>query len=200
MSDISKKWDPIVAEMDKAAKDMVSVLEGVQQEVNAASTHRVIDYITCRVKSADSVVAKLKRKNREISTETALKTLHDIIGVRVICSYQDDIYVVLKKIREIYDLKIIKVKDYIRNPKKSGYRSVHIIVKVENTAVGDAFAEIQLRTFAMNYWAKLDHQLIYKNESPKVEVLRGELKEYAVAIADIDKKFYKMRKRIEHLQ
>ncbi len=200
MSDISKKWDPIVAEMEKVAKDMVSVLEGVQEEVNAASTHRVIDYITCRVKSADSVVAKLKRKNREISTETALKTLHDIIGVRVICSYQDDIYAVLKKIREIYDLKIIKVKDYIRSPKKSGYRSVHIIVKVENTAVGDAFAEIQLRTFAMNYWAKLDHQLIYKNESPKVEVLRSELKEYAVAIADIDKKFYKMRKRIEHLQ
>lgn len=200
MSDISKKWDPIVAELDKVAKDMVSVLEGVQEEVNAASTHRVIDYITCRVKSADSVVAKLKRKNREISTETALKTLHDIIGVRVICSYQDDIYAVLKKIREIYDLKIIKVKDYIRSPKKSGYRSVHIIVKVENTAVGDAFAEIQLRTFAMNYWAKLDHQLIYKNESPKVEVLRSELKEYAVAIADIDKKFYKMRKRIEHLQ
>jgi len=105
----------------------------------------------------------------------------------------------MKTGKEINDLKIIKVKDYIRNPKKSGYRSVHIIVKVENTAVGDAFTEIQLRTFAMNYWAKLDHQLIYKNESPKVGELRSELKEYAVVIADIGKKFYKMRKRIEHL-
>lgn len=176
------------------------VLEGVQRELNEASMHRVVDDLTCRIKNIDSVTAKLRRKNREISVESALGTLHDVVGLRMICSYQDDVYIVLKAIKKLQNIQILKIKDYIRTPKKSGYRSIHIIVKIDNTPIGVVYAEIQLRTFAMNYWAKLEHQLTYKNESPMAEDLRKELKGCAIAIADIDKKFYKMRKKIEHLQ
>lgn len=178
--------------------DVIPEINEINQRLSRECGHQVMENMTWRVKSPDSIACKLKRKNREISLECALETLNDLAGIRVICSFQDDVYRMAKAIRKIPGLKIVKIKNYITHPKPSGYRSIHIIIEVlhneENVRM-----EIQVRSVAMNYWAILDHQLCYKNEKKGTEKLRKELKSCAVAIAEIDKKFLKLRKQIEKL-
>lgn len=179
--------------------DLIAEINEINVRLSKECGRQIMDNITWRVKSPESIVKKLKRKNREISIECAKETLNDLAGIRVICSFQDDVYRMAKEIKKIPGLHIVKVKNYIAHPKASGYRSIHIIitVPVEEEKVT---VEIQVRSVAMNYWAILDHQLCYKNEEKEVEKIRKELKSYAIAIAKIDKKFLKLRKQIEKLE
>ena len=173
-----------------------------QYEQQKSAKHKVIDSVSERIKTAASAAEKLERKGYEISYEQAVQRLNDLAGVRIVCSFRDEVYQVATYLIEHPQLSIIKTKDYIKKPKASGYQSVHLIVSMpypygkEGEMVR---AEIQIRTVAMNYWAILDHQLCYKNEKKEVEKIRKELRSYAIAIEKIDKKFLKLRKRIEKL-
>lgn len=178
--------------------DLIPEINEMNQRLSEEGGHPVMDNLIWRVKSPESIVKKLRRKGKEVSYESALLELSDLAGIRVVCFFQDDVYRMAKAIRKIPGIHIVKEKNYIAHPKDSGYRSIHIILEMLHNE-DKIRVEIQIRSVAMNYWAILDHQLSYKNEKKGMEKLRKELKSYAIAIAKIDKKFLKLRKRIEKL-
>ncbi|MCD7922317.1 MAG: GTP pyrophosphokinase [Clostridiales bacterium] len=177
------------------------MLEEIAAQVDAEYDRQVVQYISSRVKTPDSIYNKLIRKGRSGTLQKAVETLHDMAGIRVVCSFQDDVYHVMKEIRKLPGLKFIKVKDYIAHPKQTGYRSIHMIAEVPSIGTPIRM-EIQVRSAAMNYWAMLDHQLSYKNkkmDEAKFQKMQKELKTCAIEIADIDKKFLRIRKNIDRL-
>ncbi|MDO4169402.1 MAG: GTP pyrophosphokinase [Lachnospiraceae bacterium] len=191
----------VIEACENIFKWLVPEIEKIDAELSKKAGRPVVEYTRCRIKSAESIVNKLQRKGREITYNCAIATLHDLAGIRVICSFQDDVYHMTRKIRKIKGLKIRKVKDYIAHPKSSGYRSIHMMIDIPfgEQTIG---LEIQVRSAAMNYWATLEHQMSYKNkkESGKeTDKIRKELKDCAIDIAEIDKRFLKLRKRIEKL-
>lgn len=182
----------------EAIWDVIPQINEINNRLSEKFDRPIMANLSWRVKSVDSIAKKLIRKGREITIENALTTLNDLAGIRVVCSFQDDVYRMAKAIQKMPGFKVIKVKNYIAKPKSSGYRSIHIIGEVlyEEETIR---LEIQVRSVAMNYWAILDHQLCYKNEKKETEKLRKELRSCAIAIADIDKRFLKLRKEIEKI-
>lgn len=177
-------------------------IKKIDQQLSEEYGRPVVEYIKWRIKTPESIVKKLYRKQRKPTFDCAIKTINDLVGIRIVCSFQDDVYKMAKRIKKIANLKIKKVKDYIAHPKASGYRSIHIIVELPYNEEQKIGLEIQIRSAAMNYWATLDHQLSYKHKvvDPKeTEKIREELKTYALDIAEIDKKFLKLRKKIDKL-
>jgi len=180
---------------------VIPMLEEIASRVDAEYDRQVVQYISSRVKTPESIYNKLIRKGRSGTLQKAVDTLHDMAGIRVVCSFQDDVYHVMKEIRKLQQLNFIKVKDYIAHPKQTGYRSIHMIAEMPS-AETPIRLEIQVRSAAMNYWAMLDHQLSYKNkkmDETKFQKMQKELKNCAIEIADIDKKFLRIRKTIDRL-
>ncbi len=148
-----------------------------------------------------SIVEKLQRRGFEVSLESMEKNLDDVAGIRIICSFVDDIYEVADMLVRQDDITVIAVKDYIKNPKPNGYRSYHMIVEIPvffSDSKKPIRVEVQIRTIAMDFWASLDHQLKYKKSliDENGEISR-ELKMCAEVISDTDQKMLEIRKRIE---
>lgn len=164
---------------------------------------KVINQISCRIKSADSILKKIKKKNYSIDREGIFQC-NDLLGVRMVCLFMDDVYEIAKRARDRKDFRIIKEKDYIKKPKSNGYMSLHLIVEMPVSLKGKKEVqpikvEVQLRTVAMDFWSVLDHQLVYKKEFPGAENVGRELKEYAATISELDKNMLRLRKKIERL-
>ena len=157
-----------------------------------------IESIKARVKSFDSILKKVKRKQIPFSLESIADTLHDIAGVRVICSFQEDIYMLADCLLQQDDVRLIERKDYIKNPKPSGYRSLHLIVQVpiflQNTKKF-VNVEVQFRTIAMDFWASLEHKMRYKKDIPESQVkfLQEELYDCAEQSAKLDERMQGIR-------
>ncbi len=160
-----------------------------------------IESIKSRVKDYDSIIRKIIRKKLPHTLEAIEENINDIAGVRVICSFEDDIYRLAKCLLQQDDITLIREKDYIQNPKPSGYRSLHLIVSVpiflENEKK-DVKVEVQLRTIAMDFWASLEHKLKYKKDiSPdKLEMLTKELVDCANVSASLDRRMQNVRNNI----
>lgn len=183
----------------KLQKEVAAMEEAMKQHHIEEQCQLLIDEMMPQIKSPESIVEKLHRKNREVSLDKAVETLRDLAGIRVICSFQDDVYRVAGAIKNLPGYELVKEKNYINKPKASGYRSIHLILRPANTAYDINYIEIQVRSAAMNYWAILEYQLCYKNEKKGAERIRKELKECAIDIAKIDKKMLKLRKEIEKI-
>lgn len=157
---------------------------------------------TGRLKSYDSVCKKMQKKGLDMNFAQAVEKINDLIGVRAVCAYVDDIYKVADLIQKQQDIRIIKIKDYIKQPKKSGYQSLHLILEIaipfqnENQWVK---LELQLRTAAMDYWANLDHQLRYKRGQKQAAVINEELQQCASMISQLDQKMLAIRKKIDKI-
>ena len=157
-----------------------------------------IENITSRVKDYDSIIRKVIKKNIPRNLESIEENIHDIAGVRVICSFVDDIYRLANCLLQQDDVTLISKKDYIKNPKPSGYRSLHLIISVpiylENERK-DVKVEVQLRTIAMDFWASLEHKLKYKKNLPeeKKDMLSQELIDCANASAELDRRMQNVR-------
>ena len=157
---------------------------------------------TGRLKSYDSVCKKMQKKGLDLNFNQALEKINDLIGVRAVCAYVDDIYKVADLIEKQQDIRIIKTKDYVKQPKKSGYQSLHLILEVaipfqqENQWIK---LELQLRTAAMDYWANLDHQLRYKRGQKQAAVINEELQQCASVITQLDQKMLEIRKKIDKI-
>ena len=157
---------------------------------------------TWRLKSYDSVCKKMQKKNLELDFDVAVEKINDLIGVRAICSYVDDIYRVAELIEKQKDIRIIKIKDYIKQPKKSGYQSLHLILDVAIAFQKETQwirLELQLRTAAMDYWANLDHQLRYKRGRKEAALIDEELQQCAAVITGLDQKMLEIRKKIDKI-
>ena len=163
--------------------------------------HNPIESIKSRVKELESIIRKLEKRNLPIEIESVEENLKDVAGVRVVCSFIDDIYRIEECFLAQEDVTLIERKDYIKNPKPSGYRSLHLIVKTPiytENGKKDMFVEVQMRTIAMDFWASLEHKLRYKkNLDPQIaEELAEELKACAEESARLDEKMLRIRERI----
>jgi putative GTP pyrophosphokinase len=160
-----------------------------------------IETIKARLKNLDSLVAKAHLYNVPATCEDIEAKIEDIAGIRVICSFPEDIYLVADCFLQQDDIKLIDCKDYIKNPKPNGYRSLHLIVSVPiflEHEKRDMKVEVQLRTIAMDFWASLEHKLKYKKELPEEinDRLVEELLECATTSADLDMKMQNIRRQI----
>ncbi len=179
-----------------------SKISMIDQELKGNKDRGVVTQVTHRIKSAESIYRKLRRKGLKINLKEAKRRLNDIIGVRVTCLFQDDVYEIVRCLSMQGDIRIIKIKDYIKEPKETGYQSLHLIVEVPIYLTKKAQwvkVEIQLRTVAMDFWSVLDYQLIYKKEVSKADEISMELKHYAEVIADMDQNMMKLRDRIQEI-
>lgn len=174
-----------------ATREITTKLENLNNEFRFSTERNPIHHIQSRVKTPASIVKKLQRRGLEVGVESARKNLTDIAGVRVICPYIDDIYLISEMLLSQDDIALVRTSDYIKNPKPNGYRSLHHIVTVPvflSTMVEIVNVEIQIRTIAMDFWASLEHELGYKLAERKTESISNELKECAEEISDIDKR------------
>ncbi|MGN0436775.1 MAG: GTP pyrophosphokinase family protein [Wujia sp.] len=157
--------------------------------------------IKCRLKQPMSIIEKMKRKGLPITIENIQNNLTDIAGIRVICSFIEDIYTLSDMLSNQDDVSVICVKDYIRNPKKNGYRSLHLIVEVPiflSNEKKNMKVEVQFRTIAMDFWASLDHKLKYKKDNLRhPELIAQELKKCADTITAMDYKMQEIRSMLE---
>ena len=181
---------------------ILTKLDIINIELSMILDRSVIQMKTGRMKSYESTCKKLRKKGLEKNFSNALERINDLIGVRAICSYVDDIYRIAEILSEQKDVKIVKVKDYIKEPKSSGYRSLHIIMEIPIGFQGGTQwmkAELQLRTAAMDYWANLDHQLRYKRGKKEAEVIDEELRACSDIIGTLDGKMLEIRKKIDKI-
>ena len=186
------------AAMDK----MTMYLNEIKRDVKKFYDYDVIDHISSRLKSPESIKEKLIRRGYPISLESIENNLFDIAGVRVICSFIDDIYMLADCLLAQDDITLIEKKDYIKNPKPNGYRSLHLIIEVpiylQNTKK-KVKVEVQLRTIAMEFWAKLEHRLRYKKhlDEKTISYTSDELLECANLCSTLDTKMQNIRNIIE---
>lgn len=187
---------------DSAIKNVKTQLSIFDEEFRVKFQRNPIHTMESRLKSPQSIVGKLHKKGLPMTIESAKKNLHDIAGIRVVCYYINDIYTIVDLILMHDDYQIINIKDYIRNPKPSGYRSFHMSIKVPvYLANGKQYVpvEIQIRTIAMDFWASVEHQLKYKTTSSITTEISNQLKECAEVIADTDLKMQEIYLKIEHI-
>ena len=185
-----------------AIREMRTKLEVLNDELSIHHQRNPIEFITSRVKKPLSIVEKLHRYGVPVSVESVEKNLNDVAGVRVICSFIDDIYTVADMLLRQDDITLIKKKDYIQNPKENGYRSLHLIIELPvffSNQKKNMRVEVQIRTIAMDFWASVDHQLKYKQDIEDVEnadQLSQELKECADIIAQTDARMQAIKDKI----
>ena len=172
-----------------ALKVAVTQMEILDEEFARMYDHSPIHHIEYRIKSLDSIVDKLKRRGSEVSIDNIYAHIQDLAGIRVICNYMDDIYYLRSLLTRFESFKVIREVDYIKEPKPSGYRSLHLVVNVpivisEGTMVLPV--EIQLRTIAMDMWASLEHELRYKSDRQFTDEDAARLRLCSDAISEID--------------
>ena len=187
---------------ESAAEIVKTQLSIYDNEFSMKFQRNPIHGIESRIKSPQSIVGKLQKKGYPLSAKSAQKHLMDIAGIRVVCYYINDIYAIAELLSTRDDFKLVKIKDYIRSPKPSGYRSLHMIVMVPvylSTCRREVPVEIQIRTIAMDFWASLEHQLRYKTDSTVPPELRDELHELAGTIAETDLRMQDIYEQINEL-
>ena len=173
----------------------------LNEEFSLEYDRNPFETIKTRLKSTESIIKKLVRRNFPLTVDSIEANLNDIAGVRVVCSFLEDIYLLADCLLQQDDVKLIQVKDYIKNPKPNGYRSLHLIIEIPiflKDERKDMRVEVQLRTIAMDFWASLDHKLSYKKDIPEEEakLLRQELLECAQISADLDVRMGEIKNRI----
>ena len=174
----------------------------LDEEFSLKYDRNPIESIKSRLKSPESLVRKLKNKNLPFSVEGIQENIKDVAGVRVICSFPEDIYMLADCLLSQDDITLIEKKDYIKEPKKSGYRSLHLIIEVPiflKNGKKNIKVEVQLRTIAMDFWASLEHKLRYKKNinEDEIELLEKELIECSEISAALDRRMEEIRNRIE---
>ena len=193
-------WKTIMFLYNAALKEVGTKLEILNDEFHHVHQYNPIEHIKTRIKSPESIAKKLKRNGYEASIENMVKYINDIAGVRLICSFTSDIYRLAEMIGNQSDLKVLAIKDYIKNPKDSGYKSFHMLVAVPiflSDSVVETKVEIQIRTFAMDFWASLEHKIYYKFEGNAPEYISQDLKECADMVAALDDRMLSLNEVIQ---
>jgi len=185
-----------------AVKEISTKLEILDDEFQSRHKRNPIHTIQSRVKTPESILRKLERKGLDISLKSAKENLFDIAGIRVVCAYVDDIYTIANMLKSQDDITVMRVTDYIKNPKQNGYRSLHIVLKIPvffSNHTELLPVEVQIRTIAMDFWASLEHQLHYKASDDIPDDLILELKECADNISSIDLRMQNIHDTVEEL-
>lgn len=199
--DEAEEWKSTLFLYNSALREINTKLEILNDEFKLAHSYNPIEHITSRIKSPESIAKKIRKKNKELTVENIVKYVNDVAGIRVICSFTSDIYRLANAIGNQNDVKVLRVKDYITNPKENGYKSYHMIVSVPiflTDNVIETKVEIQIRTIAMDFWASLEHKIYYKFEGNAPESIRKDLKECADIIQYLDHKMMSLNAEIQN--
>ena len=196
-------WTEVMLLYSSALKQMQTKLEILNDEFQHAHQYNPIEHIKARIKTSESIVKKLKKKGYESTIQNMVDYVNDIAGIRIICSFTSDIYTIAEMIANQSDIKVQYIKDYIKNPKASGYRSYHMHVTVPvylSDRIVDTKVEIQIRTVAMDFWASLEHKIKYKFEGKAPEDIKNSLIECSVMVAALDEKMRSLNEEINSLR
>lgn len=192
-------WTEVLLIYNSALKEIGTKLEILNDEFQHVHRYNPIEHIKSRIKSSESIVKKLKRYGYESTIENMVEYVNDIAGIRVICSFVSDIYRIAEMISNQNDIKVLAIKDYIENPKASGYKSYHMLVTVPiylSDRIVHAKVEIQIRTVAMDFWASLEHKINYKFEGNVPQYIKDELVECAHMISEVDTRMWNLNEQI----
>ena len=194
-----KNFQKVMMMYNCAIREVRTKFEVLNDELSTMDNRNPIEMIKSRVKKPESIVGKLMRRNLAINMENIMGEIHDVAGIRVICSFVDDIYKVADMLSAQDDVTVLQVKDYIKNPKENGYRSYHMIIEIPvffSNVKQSIKVEVQLRTIAMDFWASLEHSMKYKKDIKNSEEIADELKKCADLISDTDFKMQEINNKI----
>lgn len=192
-------WETVIFLYNSALKEVGTKLEILNDEFCHIHNYNPIEYIKSRIKTPESIVKKLKRNHYESTISNMVNHVNDIAGIRLVCSFTSDIYRLAEMIGRQNDLTVVSVKDYIKNPKESGYKSYHMLVTVPiflTDRVIDTKVEIQIRTIAMDFWASLEHKIYYKFEGHAPEYISRDLRECSDIVSQLDAKMLSLNNAI----
>lgn len=193
-------WETLMFLYNAALKEISTKIEILNDEFQHVHHYTPIEHIKSRIKTPESIVKKLKKNGYEVNVKNMVKHVRDIAGIRIICSFTSDIYLIADMITKQGDLKIISLKDYIKHPKDSGYQSYHMLVSVPIYLSGgfvDTIVEIQIRTVAQDFWASLEHKIYYKFEGKAPDYISRELQECSKIVAKLDERMLSLNNTIQ---
>lgn len=193
------QWKSIMFLFDSALKEINTKIEILNNEFIHIYNYTPIEHIKSRLKTPESIVKKLKRDGQEVTIENMVDKLSDIAGIRIICSFTQDIYQIAEMIAKQMDVTVLYVKDYIKQPKPNGYKSYHMVVTIPiylTDGPVETKVEIQIRTVAMDFWASLEHKIYYKFEGNAPASLQTELKACADVVDMLDAKMFSLNQSI----
>ena len=187
--DMERQYRQLMYLHEAAIQQITAKLNILKGEFQFSNNRNPISSISSRIKSKESIIYKMQKKGLPMTASALLANVHDIAGVRVVCPFIEDVYYVARMLVKQHDIEVIEVKDYIRQPKENGYRSLHLIVTVQvyfSETTKNIPVEIQIRTIAMDFWASTEHQLRYKKDREFTEEAQRKLKHCAdlMALAD----------------
>lgn len=174
---------------------LLSGIENFGEQQEKLLGRSIISHTKYRLKSTESIIAKMNKKKKELTEENLFQYINDLAGIRVICLFLDDIYLVRDYVRTMSEIEVIKEKDFVKKPKNSGYQSLHMIVRFRNGRK----VEIQLRTIGMDFWSVLEYQLQYKKHHKKMKMLKKELFSCAIDVRNMDQRMLELRESIEKM-
>lgn len=193
------QWTTVMFLYNSALKAINTKIEILNNEFIHIYNYNPIEHIKSRLKTPDSIVKKLKSDGCEVTIGNMIECLSDIAGIRIICSFTSDIYLIADMIAKQADVTVLYVKDYIKNPKSNGYKSYHMVVTIPiylTEGPVETKVEIQIRTVAMDFWASLEHKIYYKFEGHAPDYLEEELKACADMVDLLDAKMFSLNEAI----
>ena len=193
-------WETVMFLYNSALKEVGTKLDILNDEFVHIHKYNPIEYIKKRIKTPESIVKKLRNSGYDSTIENMISHVKDIAGIRIVCSFTSDIYRLAEMIGKQNDLTVVSVKDYIKHPKESGYKSYHMLVTVPiflSDRVVNTKVEIQIRTIAMDFWASLEHKIYYKFEGNAPEYISRDLRECAEIVANLDAKMLQLNEAIQ---
>ncbi|MCR4610407.1 MAG: GTP pyrophosphokinase family protein [Lachnospiraceae bacterium] len=197
----SDGWNSSMLLYNSAIKEISTKIDILSEEFQHIHKYNPIEYVKTRIKSADSIVKKLIRYGYEPTTANMVMYCNDVAGVRIVCSFTSDIYRLSQMIGKQDDITVLSVKDYIKNPKESGYKSYHMIVEVPiylSSGPVPTKVEIQIRTIAMDFWASLEHKIFYKFEGSAPDYISQDLRECSEIVSMLDAKMLELNDTISN--
>jgi len=202
MTEEMKPWRDLLLVHKFAVEEVKTKLQILDEEFRNIHDYNPIEHIRYRVKKPNSIIEKLIRIGQEPTIENARKHIFDIAGIRIICAFNADIYRVVELIERQTDIRIVEVKDYIKNPKENGYKSLHLHIEIPvflSSGVVPTRIEIQIRTIAMDFWATLEHKIYYKFRNKAPHKITDQLKICADMISILDDRMLELKNEISEL-
>lgn len=193
-------WETLIFLYSAALKEIGTKIEILNEEFLHIHRYNPIEHIKSRIKTPESIVKKLKKHGYESTLENMVQYVNDIAGIRITCSFTSDIYRIADMIAKQSDIKVLSLKDYMKNPKPSGYQSYHMLVSVPiflSDTVVDTKVEIQIRTVAQDFWASLEHKIYYKFEGNAPDYISRDLRECAEMVSSLDEKMLSLNEAIQ---
>lgn len=199
MREFGQDFSRMLMEYQFAINEVLTKVDILRQEFIHLYRYNPIEHVSSRVKTPESLAQKLVRKGYTLNAESVANNIYDVAGVRITCSFIGDCYRVMETLTSQDDIQVVEVKDYIKNPKPNGYKSLHVIVRIPvylSTGPKILPVEVQLRTIAMDFWAALEHKIFYKYDRDVPEHLTEELYDAAIVADQLDQRMERLHRTV----